>query len=117
MRNIKHDEEPKTQFTGWWIPAEIVGSFQNGTIKMEEMVLLATIDSLIVRNEDGVATVGCWAGNDWLAKKMGYTNPNMITKLKQKEFLFQVPYYGKRTSKCKRYLETKWTRVRKPKDK
>lgn len=100
------------QFTGWWIPADIVEMFQEGEISARELLLLATIDGLVKHGKRGL---GCFASNETLAKMMHLKNPitvaNMIVRLKRMGLLRLVKFDGRR-----RYLETKWSRVRTTKD-
>lgn len=103
---FEQPEEPKKRFTGWFIPAGIIRLFEDGDITMKEMVLLATIDSLVDRE----AGVGCYAGNVWLANKLKIKRPEsvreMISKLKGLGLIRQISFNGRT-----RYLETTWNRI------
>jgi hypothetical protein len=55
------------QFTGWFIPVEIIRLYESRQIKIKSMILLALIDSLCKNGE------GCYASNEWLAEYMQVT--------------------------------------------
>lgn len=109
--NIQTPKEPKTKrtteihhpkFTGCWIHRDVMEMFWRGDINPREVMLLATIDSL-------VGKLGCFASNEYLGnlfrcgpKHIAY----MIATLREKGFVRTVRFDGK-----KRYLETKWHRV------
>lgn len=81
-------EEPKPQFRGVWIP-KVIWEAQN--ITWMEKCLLAEIDAL----DDGD---GCWAGNDYLAKRMGSSAAsvaNQVSKLRGLGYIFDVTFNGR----------------------
>lgn len=108
-QNKPDNREAVEQFTGWWIPADIVDIFQRGKINATDLVLLATIDSLVKRGRG--RGLGCFASNAYLAEKIGSKNPgsvsNMISKLIKLKLLRAYGNNGRG-----RYLETKWSRIR-----
>ena len=96
-------EESREHFRGWWIPIEIVRLMRSGEIKPSELILLATIDSLVSE------TKGCFAQNETLAEMTGLsvrTVIDMIQNLESKGLVIRVGFDGKA-----RYLETKWSRI------
>lgn len=108
MAGDEFDEVPKTQFTGWWIPADIVLMLQRGEINPREMILLATVDSLVRRGHAGY--VGCYASNKFLSKEVGCSEQriaNMIVKLKKQGLIIQTKFDGRR-----RFIETAWSRTK-----
>lgn len=99
-------EAPRESFRGVFIPVQVLRLFQSGEISANMLMLLITIDSLVDETE------GCWASNEYLGKKTHLeegTVANMICKAKKMGLLRQVRFDGKY-----RYLETAWTRIRKP---
>lgn len=95
----KHDVD---KFAGVWIPVNIFRRFWDGKISTREMVLLATIDSLIGMR-------GCFASNAYLAKRCRVKEPEisrMISRLKKMGLIRQIGFDGRT-----RTLETKWHRA------
>ncbi len=113
MDKSKMVESHEPQFTGWWIPADVVTLYQTKKITTHEMILLAKVDSLVRRGVPGQPGHGCYATNRWLAAEIGLKNGqsvhNMITKLKKMGLLLELHDTGSETTR--RYLETKWSRV------
>lgn len=99
-------EEPTRKFKGWWFPAEIVALYDNQEISEKELILLATIDSLV----DTVAGIPCYAGNAYLAERIHVTDERTVQRMIQKlKDLNVITFLG--TDGRKRYLETAWSRV------
>lgn len=76
-------DEPKRAFKGVWIPSEI---WDNKTLSWFGKCLLAEIESL----DDGK---GCWASNEFLAKRMDSTPESirvLIYKLTKEEWLTEL---------------------------
>jgi hypothetical protein len=99
------DERPKRQFEGIFIPDSALKLVTDRTINASELLLLMTIRSLTKKG------VGCFASNQFLAKCIGYDNPqsigNMLAKLKRLKLVKQLSFDGKT-----RLLETKWKRTK-----
>ena len=80
----KENDNPEQQFTGWWIPAEVIELWYEKKINLREMVLLAVIDSLTGPTKKDPA---CFASNEWLANRIGLTDvvhmKKIITRLKR----------------------------------
>jgi hypothetical protein len=106
------DTKPPTKkFKGWFIPANIVRLFEEDRITARELLLLATIDSLV----DTELGIPCYASNKWLGEKIHVrddrTIRGMIGKLKDLGVLAEVEFDGR-----KRFLETAWSKVPKWKE-
>lgn len=102
MMQLEKDT-PKKQCRGWFIPIEIVELFEAEEINAAETLLLATIDSLVSKKR------GCFAGNEYLAKRMSTSKDKicrMIGKLKGLGLLRQISFNGRI-----RELETVWSRI------
>lgn len=99
-------ERHEFQFRGVWIPAEVMEGVASGSIKAPDVVLLSLIDALVAPD------VGCYASNEWLAKRTGVHVRKVqerLAKLKNLGLVRQVGFDGKR-----RYLETAWSRAGTP---
>ena len=109
-KNESSDTDVSLKFVGWFIPAEIVYLFQDRKLNVKEMLLLATIDSLVDRK----LGIGCYASNKWLANSIQLKDSRrikvMLRKFKKMGLVKQVDFDGRR-----RYLHTTWTRVKKGK--
>lgn len=101
-------ENHTPKFRGTWAPAELHQLLADGTIELVDFVLLQMIDSLVdARGE------GCWASNDYLAKRIKMTRDyvkKIISKLKGLGLLRQVGW-KKFNGRDYRVLETAWSRV------
>lgn len=99
-------EQHDPQFTGWFIPVEIVHLFWERKITADEMLLLATVDSFVKR---GKASVGCFASDDYLGRKMNMAPRSIrraLSKLRKLKLIRTICFDGR-----KRYMETKWSRA------
>ena len=99
---MEENNSTKRQFRGWFIPADIVYLFQDGKLNATEMVLLATIDSLVSKGK------GCWAGNEALGKMTRMSTSSVahaIVKLVKMELVIRTGFNGRI-----RTLETAWSR-------
>ena len=108
MRDLnKYDtENHERQFTGWFIPAEVVFMHQAGEIGDKELLLLATIDSLVRRGR-GRGKHGCYATNRWLANEVHSTPKStsiLINRLVKKRLVF-----SKTSPDGRRVLTTRWS--------
>lgn len=77
-------------FKGVWIPK---GIYLNKDLSWSEKILIIEIDSL-----DNTEEKGCFASNKYLAEFIGISESamaNMISKLKSKEFIYQVFFDGR----------------------
>lgn len=77
-------------FKGVWIPK---GIYLNKDLSWSEKILIIEIDSL-----DNSEDKGCFASNKYLAEFIGISESamaNMISKLKSKEFIYQVFFDGR----------------------
>ncbi len=95
--------ERKQQFTGWWIPADIVNLFLDGKLNSKEMILLANIDGMVDRSGEG-----CHASNKTLGKPLRVSDETvrrMLQKLKKMDLVIETGFDGRR-----RFLETAWSR-------
>lgn len=100
-------ENHKKQFTGYWIPRELVDLFERRKITAEELILLQQIGSLV---KSGPYGVGCWASDKWLADRMGLSERTIRTqlaKLRELNLLKNVCFEGR-----VRYMETRWSRAK-----
>jgi len=90
------------RFTGCWIPRDAMEMFWKRKLNAREVMLLATIDSL-------VGKIGCYASNKYLGKllKCGPKHiAYMIGTLRGLNLVRVVKFDGKR-----RFLDTKWHRA------
>lgn len=95
-------ETHERQFTGWFIPRQMVELFTDGTLSATELLLLATVDSFVRNSEKG-----CFASNAFLADQLRVekdTISKAITRLTRMELLEHVAFDGRR-----RYLVTCWS--------
>jgi len=96
-------ETHERQFTGMWIPAEVVELFDDDLINMKEMVLLATIHSF------SKTQLGCFASNAYLGKTINVGEERirqMIAHMKELRLLTQTKFDGR-----KRWLKTTYGNV------
>lgn len=90
--------QQKEAFRGWFIPVNIVDLYKTGVITDKEMLILATIDSFVTKEE------GCYASNTHLARLHFLKEDRVskiIAKLKRLELVIQTKSNGR-----KRWLET-----------
>lgn len=102
-------EQHTKQCTGWWLPIEAVKLFEAKKISAKELLLLASIDSLVDR-ETGR---GCFASNAYLARMFHIedlrTIQRMIAKLKRLKVIIDDGPDERREHQ--RYLRTQWPRA------
>lgn len=85
-------DEPRTRFTGIFIPAEILECQE---LTLFEMLLLSWIDALYCAEHGG-----CFASNEYLAKKMKGAKVNTVVKalirLRKLGLIIDVSFNGRR---------------------
>lgn len=90
----KDESEPKENFTGYWVPVEIIQMFENRIINLQEMHLWAMIRSLTNHKK----RIPCWASNGYLAEKMQVRPQEIsqrISNLKEVGLVKQVGFNGR----------------------
>ena len=100
---VVEDAKPTDQFTGWFIPDEIVKLLDEKKIDAEEMILLAMVNGLVSKDR------GCFASNEYLADRLNVSTRKIsdsISKFSKAKLVIQVFFDGR-----KRYLETKWRKI------
>ena len=91
------------QFRGVWLPAEILRALEAGQVNTREVVLLAMVDALVTPER------GCWASNDYLAKRLGCSGETVRRMLQRLESLGLVRRILKQG--WRREIETAWSRL------
>ncbi len=84
------------QFTGWWIPRELIELYHTGDLSLSELILVAMIHSLARGKE------GCTASNGFLADRMKLKVrriQQMLEKMKAMELIVVWEKNGRRRIK------------------
>jgi len=95
--------EPQEHCRGAWIPIEILRLTENGILSHTEAFLLSLINNLCSEEE------GCFASNEYLAKRMNVcvrAIQKSLAKFKSLGLIRQAGFDGRR-----RILETAWSRI------
>ncbi len=98
------EEQPTLQCRMLNIPVEILFLIDDGELTIKQAFLLAYVESLVkCRGE------GCWASNEWLARKIRVDDRQLRRLLK--ELIDMGLVVNKGTINGRRILETKWSRA------